>query len=146
MHAPSRILAAALIVAVACTEPQRIGSSPTEPLTSPQVAGSYDAVSFVVERDGSARELVGEPDTRLNLQLNPNGALHGQLKIGTDPELRGKHSLVDTWRFQEPSVVTFQMRPRTFLNQTTFQVSPPGLVGEWSDERVRISIKLVKIG
>ena len=143
MGAPGRILAAAF--AIACAEAERPGGSPTEPVTSP-VAGSYDAVSFVLERDGVAREIVDDPDTRLNLQLNSNGTLHGQLKIGTDPELRGKHSLVGTWWFQPPDRVTFQLRPRTFLNHTTFQVKPPGLVGEWSDERVRILIELEKAG
>lgn len=146
MHAPSRIFAAALILAIACVESERPGGSPTEPLVSPQVAGSYDAISIIVERDGSARELVGEPDTRLNLQLNPNGVLHGQLKIGTDPELRGKHPLVGTWQLRQPGFVTFELRPRTFLNHTAFQIFPPGLVGQWSDERVRISIKLEKSG
>jgi hypothetical protein len=146
VYPPNRNFVAAFIVALACAESERIGSPPTEPPTSSQVAGSYDAVSFIVERDGSGRELVGEPDTRLNLHLNLNGALHGQLKIGTDPELRGKHSLVGTWRLRQPGSVTFQLRPRTFLNQTTFRISPPGLVGEWTDERVRISIKLEKTG
>lgn len=146
MCARSRILAAALIVAIACAQSERPGGSPSEPLTSPQVAGGYEAVSFVVERDGAASQLVGEPDTRLNLQLNSNGTLHGQLKIGTDPELRGKHSLVGTWRLREPGSVTFQMRPRTFLNHTTFLVLPPGLVGEWSNEHTRISIELEKTG
>ncbi len=143
MFAPGRISAAALTVCIACAETQRPGPAPTEP-ASQQVAGSYDAVSLVVERDGMARELVHEPDTRLNLQLNPNGRLHGQLKIGTDPELRGKHSLVGTWWFHPPDLVTFQLRPRTFLNHTTFHVAPPGLVGKWSDERVTISIELEK--
>ena len=146
MYSTSRALTTALLVTLACTESERVGSSPTEALTLQRVAGSYDAVSFVVQRDGSARELIGEPDTRLNLQLHPNGALHGQMKIGTDAELRGKYSLVGTWRTRQPDLVTFELRPRTFLNHTAFRVSSPGLVGEWSDERMRISIRLAKIG
>lgn len=50
------------------------------------------------------------------------------------------------WRLRPPDLVTFELRPRTFLNHTAFRVFLPGLVGEWSDERMRISIRLAKIG
>ncbi len=99
----------------------------------------------MVERDGHFTELVGEPDTRLDMQLNPNGSVHGQLKIGTDPELRDKRSLVGTWQLHVPGYVSFRLRPNTFLNETIFQIRSPGLVGEWMGEGVRLRVDLARI-
>lgn len=143
-----RSAVAALILAVtACgSGPERPGAGPTEPLTSSDVAGTYRAISMLVTRDSGYKELVGEPDTRLDLHLDPNGAAHGQLKIGTDPQLRDKRSLVGNWQFRMPSHVIFQFRPSTFLNETAFQVVAPGqLSGEWLGSDVSLKIKLEKI-
>lgn len=141
------LIAGALLLASACTaERERIGGgTPTEPPPAPDVSGSYEASHLIVEREGHATELIGQADTRLSLTLNADGSAHGQLKIGTDPDLRTKQTLVGTWRFGVPSFVTFRFSEPSFLEQIAFNVVPGGLVGEWSGEAVSVRIDLRKI-
>lgn len=144
---PTRVVALLLAVSACGSAPERPGNAqPTEPLTVPDVAGTYQASSMVVTRDTGYKELIGEPDTRLDIQLDPNGSAHGQLKIGTDPDLRDKRSLVGDWKLRVPGHVTFQLQPSTFLNETAFQVVAPGeLSGEWLGTGLSLAIKLRKV-
>ncbi len=141
------LITGAILLASACTaDRERLGgTSLTEPPPLPDVSGSYEAVHLIVERGGHATELIGQPDTRLSLTLNADGSAHGQLKIGTDPELRIKQALVGTWRLHIPGFVTFDFSEPSIIEQTSFTVVPDGLVGEWSGKGVRLRIELRRI-
>lgn len=139
-------LAVLLLPAVACFgEPERPGT-PTGPTVAPEVSGYYEAIHLVVDRNGSTTELVGEPDTRLYVQLNEDGTANGQLKIGTDPELRTKVALIGEWSFGVPNSVTFTFAEPTFLSEIVFQVvSDTRLTGEWLGDDVLVRVELQKI-
>ncbi len=140
------LLIAGAFLAGGCTaERERIGSVPSEPAPPPDVSGSYEASSIIVEREGRFTELIGEPDTRISLTLNADGSAQGQLKIGTDPELRTKQTLVGTWRVGFPSFVSFDFSEPSMLEETTFTIVHDGLVGEWLGLDVRARIELRKI-
>lgn len=144
------VLAIALLLSSACAERERIGSGPTEPMQPPSlsdIAGSYSATRLIVEREGSFRDLIGEPDTRLDIHLNLDGSVHGQLKIGTDPQLRSKDALVGRWRLRVPNGVTFDFDPHNFLEEIYFQiVSYDRLTGEWLGEDVHVTVELERVG
>lgn len=141
-----QLLTALLLAGLACTsDVERPGTEPTAPYTAPVIAGLYEATSLLVQRGNTITELIGEPDTRLNLQLTTKGDVHGQLKIGTDPELRDKRSLIGRWQVHRPDFVSFELRPRTFLNETLFRVTPQGMVGQWAGEGVSLRIVLAKV-
>jgi hypothetical protein len=140
------LLAVTFLVVTSCgRDAVRPGSEPTAPLTPADVAGNYMATSIVVLREAGYEELAGQPGTRITLGLNLDGSVHGQLKIPTDPALRVKRSLTGSWQFHISGFVTLDIRPLTFLSEMSFQVYPPGLVGEWHRPDVSLSIKLAKI-
>jgi hypothetical protein len=139
------LLALVIPLLQSCVERERIGTDPTEPYVPPAVSGTYAATRLLVVRDGVIEDLIGEPDTRLDLQLNSNGSARGQLKIGTDPQLRTKSDLQGTWRLSVPNLVTFDFTTPTFLEDIGFQVVHNGLRGEWSGEDVRVIIELRKL-
>jgi hypothetical protein len=148
---PLFVLAIASLLSIACaTDRERAGSEPLEPVQPPDlsvVAGSYSATRLIVERDGVFSNLVGEPDTRLDIQLNLDGSVHGQLKIGTDPHLRSKDALVGRWRLRVPNGVSFEFDQPSFLEEIFFQiVSYDRLAGEWLGEDVRITVELQRVG
>jgi hypothetical protein len=139
-------LCTGLIIFTACvSEPQRPGSEPLGPEQAPDVVGSYSATSIWVERDGMFTNLSGEPDTRIDLHLNADGSVHGQLKIGTDPQLRTKQELVGTWRLSIPNRVMFDFTAPTFLEEMAFEVSGTRLTGDWQGEDVRVRIELERV-
>ncbi len=144
------MLTIGVLLCTNCTERERLGSGPLEPVQPPgldDIAGSYSATRLIVERDGSFRDLIGEPDTRLDIHLNLDGSVHGQLKIGTDPHLRGKDALVGRWRLRVPNGVTFDFDPHSFLEEIYFQIiSSDRLTGDWLGEDVRISVELQRVG
>ncbi len=141
------LVVGAFLIAGGCTaERERIGTVPSEPAPPPDVSGTYEASSLIIEREGRFSELIGEPDTRISLTLNADGSARGQLKIGTDPELRTKQTLVGTWRVGVPNFVRFDFSVPSILEETTFSVIPDGLVGEWLGIDVRARIELRKIG
>ena len=154
LHAAVRsltVLTVTALLTVACTvERERSGSEPTEPqqfLDLSDVAGSYSATRLIVERDGSHRDLIGEPDTRLDIQLNLDGTVHGQLKVGTDPYLRSKSSLVGRWRLRVPNGVTFDFEGQSFLEDIYFNIlSTERLQGDWFGEGVVITVELRRVG
>lgn len=135
-----------LLPASACVgDRERLGS-PTEPYVLPDLSGRYAAIHLIVERNGSSTELVGEPDTRLDLQLNADGTAQGQLKIGTDPDLRTKVALVGEWDLGVPNTVSFSFSAKTFLSEMAFQVvSTTRLTGEWLGDELRIRVELQKL-
>jgi len=140
-------LCTGLIILTACvSEPPRPGSEPTGPEQAPDVVGSYSATSIWVERDGMFTNLAGEPDTRIDLQLNADGSVHGQLKIGTDPQLRTKQELVGTWRLRISNRVMFDFTAPTFLEEMAFEVRGTGLAGDWQGEDVRVRVELERVG
>ncbi len=106
--------------------------------------GTYEATQLVVQRPSSATDLIGEPDTRISLHLNANGTTQGQLKIGTDPDFRGKVSLEGRWRLSLPSRVTFDFERPTFLGEIAFLIQTPELSGDWVRDTVRIHVTLQK--
>ena len=139
------LLALVLALSQACGERERIGTVPSEPQVSPTVTGTYAASRLLVERDGQINDLIGEPDTRLDLRLNSDGSARGQLKIGTDPQLRTKSDLLGTWRLSVPNLVTFDFASPSFLEEVGFQVAHDGLRGEWFGDEVRVVIELRKL-
>jgi len=153
LHSSLRSLcvpAITLLLAVACTaERERAGSEPTEPQQYPtlsDLAGSYSATRLIVERQGSWTNLVGEPDTRLDIQLNLDGSVHGQLKIGTDPQLRSKNTLVGRWRLRVPNGVSFDFEGQSFLEDIYFYIlSYDRLQGDWFGEGVMITVELQRV-
>ena len=142
-------LAIALLLLSACGERERLGPGPVEPTQPPgvaDVAGSYSATRLVVERAGSFTDIIGEPDTRLDIHLNLDGSVQGQIKIGTDPVLRSKDALVGTWRLRVPNGVTFDFDPHNFLEEVYFTlVSYDRLSGEWMGEDVHVAVELVRV-
>ncbi len=146
---PLGVLAITLLILSACSERERIGSGPTEPQLPPgvaDVAGSYSATKLIVERAGTFKNLVGEPDTRLDIHLNLDGSVQGQIKIGTDPYLRSKDALVGSWQLRVPNGVVFDFDPHSFLEEIYFQiVSADRLSGEWLGEDVHVAIELQRI-
>ncbi|UCF20071.1 MAG: hypothetical protein JSU87_01280 [Gemmatimonadota bacterium] len=144
-HRGLPLLALLLMLSQACAERERIGIGPTEPQVSPAVTGTYAATRFLVEREGRVNDLIGEPDTRLDLRLNGDGSARGQLKIGTDPQLRTKSDLLGTWRLSVPNLVTFDFTSPTFLEEVGFQIVHDGLRGEWFGDDVRVVIELKKL-
>lgn len=139
--------AIALLLTVACTADRgRAGSAPLEPQQYPDlsdIAGNYSASRLIVEREGSWKDLIGEPDTRLDIQLNLDGSIHGQLKIRTDPQLRSKNALVGHWRLRVPNGVTLDLDGQSFLEDIYFQiVSTDRLSGEWLGEGVHVRVEL----
>lgn len=144
------VLAITSLLAVACTaERERAGSEPTEPQQYPtlsDVAGSYSATRLIVEREGSWANLVGEADTRLDIQLNLDGSVHGQLKIGTDAHLRSKNALVGRWRLRVPNGVSFDFEGESFLEDIYFYImSSDRLQGDWFGEGVMITVELQRV-
>lgn len=146
---PLCVIAITILLSTSCAERERMGSGPTEPVQPPglaDVAGSYSATRLIVERQGSFKDLIGEPDTRLDIHLNLDGSVHGQLKIGTDPQLRSKDALVGHWRLRVPNGVTFDFDPYSFLEEIYFQiVSADRLTGEWLGEDVHVAVELERI-
>ncbi len=136
----------ALLMTACGEERGRVSVGPTEPYQPPDVTGSYEATHLIVERDGHFTELIGEPDTRLSLTLNGDGSARGQLKIGPDPELPSKQSLVGTWRLSVPNRVTFDFSEPTFIEQIAFEIVHNGLVGYWAGEGVSVKIELERVG
>ncbi len=153
LHSPLRSLcvpAITLLLTVACTaERERAGSEPTEPQQYPtlsDVAGTYSATRLIVERDGSHRNLIGDPDTRLDIQLNLDGSVHGQLKVGADPQLRSKQALVGRWRLRVPNGVSFDFEGQSFLEDIYFYIlSSDRLQGDWFGEGVLITVELERV-
>ncbi len=141
------------MVAAACqAEPEHAPeAAPTEPIRPPprtesSVAGSYEATLLVVERPGSIKNLIGEPDTRISLHLNANGITQGQLKIGTDPEFRTKIPLDGRWRLLSPSRVTFDFVWPTFLGEIAFQINASELSGDWvREDTVQVHVTLRRV-
>lgn len=144
------VLAITSLLTVACAaERERAGSEPTEPQQYPTVsdiAGNYSATRLTVARDGSHKNLIGEPDTRLDIQLNLDGSVHGQLKIGTDPQLRSKQMLVGRWRLRIPNGVSFDLEGQCFLEDIYFYIlSKDRLQGDWLGEGVLVTVELQRV-
>ena len=97
-------------------------------------------------RDGESRDLVGDPDTRLNLELRPDGSTVGQLKVGDDPDLRTKQSLTGAWRRISPDRLSFDFEAPNFLEEIAFRITENGLSGDWTGETLRIHISLRRVG
>lgn len=147
---PSRgrghLLAAALLIASACaSEPERPGTELMAPEEFSEVTGTYSASRLIVEHSGVFVDLIGDPDTRLDLQLNADGSAHGQLKIGADRQLRTKQELVGTWRLRIPNRVTFDFAAETFVDQISFEIVSDGLAGDWLGEDVYVRVELRRV-
>lgn len=145
---PVRWLASACLAAAAaaCGEIERPGADgATSPDPLPTVAGTYHATRLVTTRPASTTDLLGDPDTRLDLRLNPDGTTRGQFKVGADPALRGKRDLAGTWRLSVPSRVLFEFAGATFLEDVAFRVSGDALHGEWSDGDLHVSVRLERV-
>jgi hypothetical protein len=145
-HLTRLTLCTGLIILTACvSEPTRPGSQSLEPAQAPDVVGSYSATSIWVERDGMFTNLVGEPHTRIDLRLNADGSVRGQLKIGTDPQLRTKRELAGTWRLSIPNRVMFDFIASVFLEEMAFEIRGNRLAGDWLGEDVHVRIELERV-
>lgn len=140
---------AALVLAAAvaaCGDLERPGDGEaTAPAPFPAVVGTYHATRLVTTRPASTTDLLGDPDTRLDLRLNPDGTTRGQFKVGADPALRGKRDLAGTWRLSIPSRVLFEFAGATFLEDVAFRFSGDALRGDWSDGDLHVSVRLERI-
>lgn len=141
-------LLAAAIVAGCTTDRARLGTAPFEPPETPEPrdpTGSYVADQLIVTRDGESRELVGDPDTRVNLELRPDGSTVGQLKIGDDPDLRTKQSLTGSWRHISLDRLSFDFEAPTFLEGIAFWITEDGLSGDWTTEGLHVHVSLRRV-
>lgn len=139
----SRVLVV-ILAGIGC-EADRTRAGFSEPLELPNVVGSYVASTLRVERPGSVTNLLRAPDTRLNLQLLPDGTTRGQLKITSDPEFTTKQALVGQWHLSPGRVLKLDLTAETFLEEIEFQVRPDGLAGEWIGVSARILVELRKV-
>ena len=124
------MLAACSAEPEALTEPTEPDGEPPPPVVLLPLVGSYQATELIVTRLDSARNLIGLPDNRISLRLDPGGRTVGQLKIASDRELRTKVPLDGRWRRLTPSSVTFDFVQPTFLSDIDFRIEGTQLSGD----------------
>lgn len=130
----STLVTSSLVLLAACG-----GEGPTA-TSRIDVAGSYEATTLTVTKDGTTTDALAE-GAFLDITLAEDGATSGTLGIPaglSDSGDEERYSLVGTWTVNGPTV-EFDQEADTFVRDMSFEVVSNRLEGEetFGDETVQ---------